>query len=69
MENVIGNYKSLLLDYSEASRIALETGRMGLLALVLEKLEEFERSFINAFSFEKLLELQKELNSQGLLIA
>lgn len=69
MENVIKNYESLLLDYSEASRIALETGQKRLLAFVLEKLEEFERSFIQTFSFERLMELQKEFNSQGLLIA
>jgi hypothetical protein len=69
MENVIRNYETLLLDYSEASRVALETGRKRLLAFALEKLEEFERSFIQTFSFERLMELQKELNSKGLLIA
>ncbi|MGG4265795.1 hypothetical protein [Peribacillus simplex] len=69
MENVIRNYESLLLDYSEASRIALDTGRKRLLAFVMEKLEEFERSFIETFSFEELLELQNKFNSQGLLIA
>lgn len=68
MENVIRNYESLLLDYSEASRIALETGRKRLLAFALEKLEEFERSFIETFSFEKLMELQNKFNSQGLFI-
>lgn len=69
MENVIKNYETLLLDYSEASRIALETGRKRLLAFAMEKLEEFERSFIETFSFEKLLEVQKEFDSRGLLIA
>lgn len=69
MENVIKNYESLLLDYSEASRIALETGRKRLLALAMEKLEEFERSFIESFSFERLMELQFEFNSKGFLIA
>ncbi|MCK2020781.1 hypothetical protein [Peribacillus frigoritolerans] len=69
MENIIKNYESLLLDYSEASRVALETGRKRLLAFAMEKLEEFERSFIETFSFERLLVLQKELNSKGLLIA
>ncbi|CAH0256421.1 hypothetical protein SRABI80_03110 [Peribacillus frigoritolerans] len=68
MENVIKNYETLLLDYSEASRIALETGRKRLLAFAMEKLEEFERSFIETFSFEELLELQVEFNSQGLQI-
>ncbi|MGE1163206.1 hypothetical protein ACQJ0Y_07855 [Peribacillus simplex] len=69
MENVIKNYETLLLDYSEASRVALETGRKRLLAFALEKLEEFERAFIQTFSFERLMELQKEFNSKGLLIA
>ncbi|WP_338786265.1 hypothetical protein [Metabacillus sp. FJAT-53654] len=68
MENVKGNYKSLLLDYSEANRIFQETGRTRLLSFALGELERFERSFIEHYSLEELLEMQEELGSQGLLI-
>ncbi|PGT81575.1 hypothetical protein [Bacillus sp. AFS040349] len=68
MENVKNNYKSLLLDYSEASRIAQETGRLRLLSFALAELERFERSFIEHWSLEELLELQADFNTQGLMI-
>jgi hypothetical protein len=67
MENVKNHYKRLLLDYQEASRVFVETGRTNLLAYALEQLEQFERKFIEVYSFEELLELQLELFPDGTL--
>jgi len=67
MENAKNHYKSLLLDYQEASRVFIETGRTSLLAYALERLEQFERKFIEVYSLEELLELQLELFPDGTL--
>jgi hypothetical protein len=67
MENVKNHYKCLLLDYQEASRVFVETGRTNLLAYALERLEQFERKFIEVYSLEELLELQLELFPDGTL--
>lgn len=67
MVNVINNYKSLLIEYERASQIYQETGLTRLLAHSLENLEKFERKFIELYSLEELLQLQKELGAELLL--
>jgi hypothetical protein len=64
MVNVIENYKRLLRSYAVASQCYQDNGDTHLLRFTLEELEAFERSFIEHYSIEKLMEFQTEYNSQ-----
>lgn len=68
MENVKRNYKHLLIEYETASKLYKDTGLTRLLAQTLDNLEQFERSVMECWSLEKLLELQSELSSKGLMV-
>lgn len=61
MENVINNYKALLLEYDYASEVYQNTGLTRLLAHAIDNLERFERAFVECWSLEELLELQVQV--------
>lgn len=63
MDNVIQNYKDLLIEYEYASKLFQEKGLIRLLSHSMKNLEEFERTFIECYSENKLMELQSELGS------
>lgn len=61
MDNVIQNYKDLLIEYEYASKLYQERGLMRLLSHSMKNLEEFERAFIDYYSVNELMEVQSEL--------
>lgn len=68
MQNVENCYRNLLLDYKEASKVFLETGKSELLSHSLERLYSFESSFIECWGVTKLAELQRELGVEYQLV-
>ncbi|MFB5660783.1 hypothetical protein [Alteribacillus sp. HJP-4] len=67
MENVLNNYKNLIQSYEAASKHFQETGSVKLLSYALEALEKFERKFIECWSVSQLMEMQDNLEAQGLM--
>ncbi|MYL65443.1 hypothetical protein GLW07_18960 [Bacillus hwajinpoensis] len=61
MENVIQNYKDLLIEYEYASKLFQEKGLMRLLFCSMQNLADFEKAFIDCYSENELMKLQSEL--------